>query len=637
MKKKIVAILCGLCLISSMLPMGNVHAEEEAGGAVTEQPEQTGEEQETVPSADVVDGVEINETNFPDANFRDYVKTSFDKDGDGELSEAEINAVTNIQVDNKGISDLAGIEYFAGLQILSCNRNQLTYLDVSQNTALESLSCYNNCLPGVDLSNNKALKSFKWDSGGGTGGSSLSNFRDPFGGASSSQDVKITANYNNGQWMIDFSQLVGKDNLSKVEVTDYDYNPETGILVIPFEDYFLMRFEYKFLTGGPENVFIRPYIRYKSDSIANKIVYDNNSVDISKIDINAIYESLGIGAEPMVTILNVWAGWWYYEGVGDELIGEALKDYAKNEGYSVRDFFNVSMRLITSNNTDHYIDNNFGSITPVVYVGEKYAGQTVAVYQFMGENAGIRAYKDLIVDESGRISITASELGSNIFALALQNSADAPGGGADATIKTDTNGIQVKSETGGVDVAGICKAHGIDPKSSDVEILIQQRESSEKNVSYLTGISNKAGDTLLKAYDIEMLLKADGKSYGLVTDNFGKLTLSLYAGKEHAGKTATVYQLHGENEVITHKDLKVDENGMVSITVSKLSTFAVALQKETTTSGQGTTSSTATPGQRITSPKTGENNNMIPWISVMVLSMGALVFIATGKIRKVKR
>lgn len=40
---------------------------------------------------------------------------------------------------------------------LSCDRNQLTSLDVSRNTALTRLSCYGNQLTFLDMSKNTAL------------------------------------------------------------------------------------------------------------------------------------------------------------------------------------------------------------------------------------------------------------------------------------------------------------------------------------------------------------------------------------------------------------------------------------------------------------------------------------------------
>ncbi|MBR3917187.1 MAG: leucine-rich repeat domain-containing protein [Clostridia bacterium] len=107
-----------------------------------------------------ITSVEINETNFPDAIFREYVKSSFDKDGDSVLSAEEIAAVTSIDVNSKGISDLTGIEYFTSLETLWCYDNKLTAIDVSNNTALTGLFCDFNQLTSIDVSKNTALFSF---------------------------------------------------------------------------------------------------------------------------------------------------------------------------------------------------------------------------------------------------------------------------------------------------------------------------------------------------------------------------------------------------------------------------------------------------------------------------------------------
>ncbi len=102
--------------------------------------------------------VEINETNFPDANFRQYIiDAGFDTDGNGTLSEAEIGNVTGIRCNQKSISSLAGIEFFTALNNLDCPSNQLTSLDVSKNTALTSIRCSSNQLTNLNVSKNTAL------------------------------------------------------------------------------------------------------------------------------------------------------------------------------------------------------------------------------------------------------------------------------------------------------------------------------------------------------------------------------------------------------------------------------------------------------------------------------------------------
>ena len=101
-------------------------------------------------------GVAIDDTNFPDANFRTVVK-KFDTNQDSSLSDTEIAAVKKINCSNKGITNLKGIEYFTSLNILRCTDNQLTALDVSENTALTKLNCCFNKLTSLDVSKNTAL------------------------------------------------------------------------------------------------------------------------------------------------------------------------------------------------------------------------------------------------------------------------------------------------------------------------------------------------------------------------------------------------------------------------------------------------------------------------------------------------
>ena len=101
--------------------------------------------------------VVINETNFPDKNFRDYVVT-LDGDHDGKLSGWEIARVTSIDVRYKSIADLTGIGYFTALLKLDCAYTQLSTLDTGKNTALQELNCYKSQLTSLDISKNTALQ-----------------------------------------------------------------------------------------------------------------------------------------------------------------------------------------------------------------------------------------------------------------------------------------------------------------------------------------------------------------------------------------------------------------------------------------------------------------------------------------------
>lgn len=127
-----------------------------------------------------VGDVQINEENFPDPIFRQYIIDNFDTDTPKNevLSAKEISNITAINVNFKSnIRNLKGIEYFSELKSLSCldlikvesldisSNNKLEYfscegsisikeLDVSENLALKHLNCGYTSISDIDLSNN---------------------------------------------------------------------------------------------------------------------------------------------------------------------------------------------------------------------------------------------------------------------------------------------------------------------------------------------------------------------------------------------------------------------------------------------------------------------------------------------------
>ena len=102
--------------------------------------------------------VVLNSTNFPDATFRAYVSEITGVGVGGTISDAKLQSIFNIDVSDKGIASLKGVEYFTSLMRLFCDDNQLSSLDVSHNTALTVLNCNSNQLTSLDLSHNTALE-----------------------------------------------------------------------------------------------------------------------------------------------------------------------------------------------------------------------------------------------------------------------------------------------------------------------------------------------------------------------------------------------------------------------------------------------------------------------------------------------
>ena len=136
--KKLLALLLALTLVCGLLP-----------GAFAAAPAEPAE-----PNAWEVP---INAAYFPDANFRSYVSSKFDTNGNGSLSVSELAAVTTMVCGGMNIANLKGVEYFTALTELACFDNQLTSLDLSKNTALTKLYCFGNQLTSLDLGKNTAL------------------------------------------------------------------------------------------------------------------------------------------------------------------------------------------------------------------------------------------------------------------------------------------------------------------------------------------------------------------------------------------------------------------------------------------------------------------------------------------------
>ncbi|MEW7289150.1 T9SS type A sorting domain-containing protein [Aquimarina sp. 2304DJ70-9] len=131
------------------------------------------------------------ETNVPDDVFENYLETH-DADGnivdignaasmgngianDGKVTTAKIENVTVLSIDgprllpgqvadpSEIVSDATGIQDFIALEELSFERNELTSIDLTQNTALVALSLDDNKLTSIDLTQNTALTQLTCD------------------------------------------------------------------------------------------------------------------------------------------------------------------------------------------------------------------------------------------------------------------------------------------------------------------------------------------------------------------------------------------------------------------------------------------------------------------------------------------
>lgn len=152
-KKAAIAITAILTVTTVISPMAvSIHAQ----GTSTSQ-QTSGIGSLSVPAAKIGE-VEINADNFPDVEFRKWIKANLDGAEDDKLTAAEIARVTKIDVQNHhDITDLTGIGYFTALTSLDCTGTGITSLDVSNNKALERLICYATKINKLNVSNNAAL------------------------------------------------------------------------------------------------------------------------------------------------------------------------------------------------------------------------------------------------------------------------------------------------------------------------------------------------------------------------------------------------------------------------------------------------------------------------------------------------
>ncbi|MEL0456979.1 T9SS type A sorting domain-containing protein [Flavobacteriaceae bacterium SZ-1-7] len=113
-------------------------------------------------------------TSIPDVNFENYLETHTADgalvsvgdassmgdgvNGNGTVLTSSIDNVITLDVSNQNISNITGIAAFTSLETLICSNNDLTNVDVSNNTNLTSLLCGSNALVGLSLANNTGLE-----------------------------------------------------------------------------------------------------------------------------------------------------------------------------------------------------------------------------------------------------------------------------------------------------------------------------------------------------------------------------------------------------------------------------------------------------------------------------------------------
>lgn len=177
------------------------------------------------------------QTFVPDDNFEQaLIDLGLDTPPlDDFVPTENIDGLQFLNVNGAGISDLTGIEDFVALVELIAPFNNLTSIDVSQNTNLESLNLSESSISSIDLSNNTNLKELNMIGNGlGSIDFSQNSLLESFFGENNNL---IALDVSNNPNLIDL--LIGENFIDSIDVSqnsllellDIDNNNITSINV----------------------------------------------------------------------------------------------------------------------------------------------------------------------------------------------------------------------------------------------------------------------------------------------------------------------------------------------------------------------------------------------------------------------
>ena len=150
----------------------------------------------------------LPKTQLNDSSFEKYlIEIGIDDVLDGFVDTKKCLAITSMDLSDKNIRDLTGINIFKNLKVLLLNNNFLENIDLSQNIKLEILNISNNLLSNIDLSTNTSLKSLNLSANNlsSLDISSLSLLYDLDVRINTNLNcIKVNSNQNFDDWLKDF-------------------------------------------------------------------------------------------------------------------------------------------------------------------------------------------------------------------------------------------------------------------------------------------------------------------------------------------------------------------------------------------------------------------------------------------------
>lgn len=91
-----------------------------------------------------------------DADLNGTYESDADLNNDGQIQSSEATVIQRLNISNKNITNLTGLQSFINLRVLLCNDNQITALSLSTSfggalTYLQNLDCSHNALTSLNL------------------------------------------------------------------------------------------------------------------------------------------------------------------------------------------------------------------------------------------------------------------------------------------------------------------------------------------------------------------------------------------------------------------------------------------------------------------------------------------------------
>ena len=257
MKRRILCIL-----LAVMMVLTGMHA-----------PAAEAQEGEAVSNANIY----INSTNFPDANFRNWIINNLSPSSSSSgyyLTQEQAEAVTALGLKGQEIFDAKGIEKFPNLTRLILWDNHLTALDVTKNVELTYLDLDNNQIKKLDLSKNTKLQTLY------TSGNQLAYLRlvnnTSLGSSISTQTVTGQTGYVVGEnYYFDLTKVMPKSYAQYVTLSDTSHTLDVTNAVVKLSGQ-TNYFSYTFNTGNANigsynvNIYIDSYTALSKPKITTQ-------------------------------------------------------------------------------------------------------------------------------------------------------------------------------------------------------------------------------------------------------------------------------------------------------------------------------------------------------------------------------